>query len=123
MRGWVTILRERRFSLAMSKYSSSTATVAFQTVSKSADGTARGLGETVFRRVVEHPQASAESTASAVTAIGLDSERRMASAPRTNERSDRRVGSERSGGRTGQGPSRWKAREGEGALAGGPRRR
>ena len=44
--GWVTIVRESRFSEAMSKYSSSTATVVFQTASKSAEGTSSGFSET-----------------------------------------------------------------------------
>src|SRR5258708_40230708 len=43
IRGWVRIVPESRFSGAMSKYSSPTATLSFQTVSKSAEGTTSGF--------------------------------------------------------------------------------
>src|SRR5206468_2952572 len=45
--GSVTIVRARRFSWRPSRYSSTTATVCFQTDSKSAEGTTSGFGVTV----------------------------------------------------------------------------
>ena len=56
--GWVTIVPESRFSVAMSKYSSRTATVAFQTVSKSDEGTISGFSATTrgaIRRIRRVP--------------------------------------------------------------------